>query len=138
MCNIPPSHPGIDNCQNKSLANTLKYNIGVFTKNKVATLDLPEVMEKNELHKKIMKDTTKGEPLMVKTYKAVLKHLKKKNKNMFRHITKAGQYFQDAMYIYMADFMDNELVPDTYTYTSTCMTTQNYSGYGKVKAINLT
>ena len=36
---------------------------------------------------------------------------------MFRHITKAGQYFQDAMYIYMADFMDNELVPDTYDYT---------------------
>ena len=64
-----------------------------------------------------MKDITKGEPLSAKTYKAVLKHLKNKNKNMFRHITKAGQYFQDAMYIYMADFMDNELVPDTYNYT---------------------
>ena len=36
---------------------------------------------------------------------------------MFRHITKAGQYFQDAMYIYMADFMNNEMVPDTYDYT---------------------
>ena len=32
---------------------------------------------------------------------------------MFRHLTKAGQYFQDAMHIYIADFMDNELVPDT-------------------------
>ena len=64
-----------------------------------------------------MNDTTKGEPLALETYKAVLKHLKKKKKNMFRHITKAGQYFQDAMYIYMADFMDNELVPDTYDYT---------------------
>ena len=36
---------------------------------------------------------------------------------MFCHITKAGQYFQDAMYIYMADFMNNEMVPDTYDYT---------------------
>ena len=48
-----------------------------------------------------MKDKTKGDPLSAKTYKAVLKHLKKKNKNTFHHITKAGQYFQDALYIYM-------------------------------------
>ena len=68
---------------------------------------MPEVISKNKLHEKIMKDTTKGEPLTVETYNT--------NKNMFRHITKAGQYFQDAMYIYMADF---------------------YSGYGKAKAIN--
>ena len=58
--------------ENEILAKTLKYNIGVLTKNKVATQDLPEVMEKNELHKKIMKDKTKGAPLSVKTYKAVL------------------------------------------------------------------
>ena len=64
-----------------------------------------------------MNDTTKGEPLALETYKAVLKHLKKKRKKKFRHITNAGQYFQDAMYIYMADFMDNELVPYTYDYT---------------------
>ena len=36
---------------------------------------------------------------------------------MFCTITKAGQYFQDAMLIYMADFMDKDLVPDTYDYT---------------------
>ena len=60
-----------------------------------------------------MKDKTKGALLTEKTYKSVLKHLKKKKK----YITKAGQYFQDAMYIYMADFMDNKLVPDTYHYT---------------------
>ena len=54
--------------------------------------------------------------LTYKTYKAVLKHLKKKNKNMYRHLTKAGQYFQDAD-VYMADFMDNKLMPDTYDYT---------------------
>ena len=46
-----------------------------------------------------MKDKTKGEPLSLKTYKAVLKHIKNRNKNMFRHINKAGQYFKDAMYI---------------------------------------
>ena len=68
--------------ENEILATTLKYNIGVLTKNKVATQDLPEVMEKNELHEEIMKDKTKGDPLSAKTYKAVLKHL------MFRHITK--------------------------------------------------
>ena len=36
---------------------------------------------------------------------------------MFHHITKVGQYFQDAMCIYMADFMANETVPDKYDYT---------------------
>ena len=72
---------------------------------------------KNKLHEKIIKDTTKGEPLNLETYKTVLKHLKNKNENMFLHITKAGQYFQDAMFIYMADFMENELVTDTYDYT---------------------
>ena len=64
-----------------------------------------------------MKDKTKGEPLSLKTYKAVLKHIKNKNKNMFCHINKAGQFFKDAMYIYMSNFMNNELVPDTYDYT---------------------
>ena len=31
--------------KNEILATTLKYNIGVLTKNKVATQDLPEVLE---------------------------------------------------------------------------------------------
>ena len=83
----------------------------------MATQDLPEVREKNIVHEEIMKDKTKGEPYSLKTYTAVLKHLKKKDKNMFRHINKAGQYFQDAMYIYMADFMNNEILPDTNDYT---------------------
>ena len=69
---------------------TLKYNIGVLTKNKVTEQDLPEVIRKNELHEKIMKDTTKGEPLTLETYKAVLKHVKKKKKNIFRHINQGG------------------------------------------------
>ena len=36
---------------------------------------------------------------------------------MFCHINKAGQFFNDAMYIYMSNLMNNELVPDTYDYT---------------------
>ena len=64
-----------------------------------------------------MKDKTKGERLSIKTYKAVLKHIKKKNKNMFRHINKAGEQFKHAMFVYMSHFMNNELVPDTYDYT---------------------
>ena len=39
------------------------------------------------------------------------------NKNMFRHTTKAGNDFQDAMFNYKADFVFNEMVPDTYYYT---------------------
>ena len=89
----------------------------MITKNKIAEQDIPEAVEKKILHEKIMKDTTKGEPLSVKTYKDVLKHLKNKNKNMFRHINKAGEEFQDAMFIYMGDFMAQEMVPNTYDYT---------------------
>ena len=48
--------------ENEILATTLKYNIGVLTKNKVATQDLPEVREKNVVHNDIMKDKTKGTP----------------------------------------------------------------------------
>ena len=76
-----------------------------------------------------MKDKTKGEPLSLKTYKAVLKHIKNKNKNMFRHINKAGELFKQAMYVYMSHFMNNELVPDTYDYT-------NFSVYGKARGAN--
>ena len=63
-----------------------------------------------------MNDTTKGEPLSMETYKTVLKHLKNEHKNMFHHNNKAGVYFQDAMFIYMADFMAQEMVPDMYDY----------------------
>ena len=84
---------------NEILSTTLKYNIGVLTKNKVAEQDLPEVINKNKLHEQEIYDTKKGEPLSVETYQAILKHLKNKNKYMFRHINKAGTHFQDT---YMA------------------------------------
>ena len=71
-----------------------------------------------------MKDTTKGEPLSDKTYRDVLKLLKRKNKKMFRNITKD---FQDAMFDYMADFIFNEMVPDTY---------ENCLVYGKARVAN--
>ena len=41
-----------------------------------------------------MNDTTKGEPLTVKTFKYVLTHLKNKNKKMYRHINRSGEQFQ--------------------------------------------
>ena len=90
----------------------------MLTKNKVAEQDIPEIKSKNEVHEQVMNDTTKGEPLSMETYKTVLEHLKNKNKNINTlNINKAGAYFQDAMFIYMADFMAKELVPDTYDYT---------------------
>ena len=46
--------------ENEILATTIKYNIGVLTKNKVTKQDMPEVISKNELKEKIMKDTTKA------------------------------------------------------------------------------
>ena len=57
---------------------------------------------------------------------------------MFRHINKAGQYFQDAMYIYMGDFMANEMVPDTYdTYDYTKLFgLWNGKGKGKTTKIS--
>ena len=33
--------------------------------------------------------------------------IKKENKNMVRHINKAGEDFKDAMFGYMADFIFN-------------------------------
>ena len=36
---------------------------------------------------------------------------------MFRHITKAGQDFQDAIFDYMADLIYHETVPERYDYT---------------------
>ena len=37
---------------------------------------------------------------------------------MFRHINKAGELFKQAMFKHMSNFMNNELVPDTYDYTT--------------------
>ena len=71
--------------KNEILATKLKYNIGVLTKNKVAKQDLPEVCEKNILHEEIMSDQTKGEPLSLETYTAVLKDIKKK-KEKRKHV----------------------------------------------------
>ena len=44
----------------------ISSNIGVLTRNKVATQDLPEVREKNIVHEDIMKNKTKGEPVSIK------------------------------------------------------------------------
>ena len=36
---------------------------------------------------------------------------------MFKHINKVGEEFKDAMFEYLADFILNEFVPETYDYT---------------------
>ena len=46
--------------ENKILATTLKYNIGVVTKNNIAQQDIAEAIEKKPLHKTVMNNTTKG------------------------------------------------------------------------------
>ena len=100
---------------------TLKYNIGVLTKNKVQEQDMDATKAKQQTHERIMNEENKkyGEPLKDKTYRKVLKHLKKKNKKMFRHITKAGMDFQDAIFDYMADFIYHETVPERWNGIST-------------------
>ena len=62
--------------ENKILEATLQYNIGVLTKNKVAKQDIKEVKEKTEEHERIMKGGKNGEKLQLKTWKAVVKHIK--------------------------------------------------------------
>ena len=96
--------------ENEILEATLQYNIGVLTKNKVAKQDMDEVKEKTEEHDRIMKGEKTGDKLNIKTWRAVLKHIKKKNKNMFRHLNKAGEVFKYAVYIFVSHLMNNELV----------------------------
>ena len=80
--------------ENEILAATLQYNVGVLTKNKVADQDKKEVDEKLALHEEIMSRKTKGENLSLETWHAVVKHIKQKNKNMFRHLNKGGENFK--------------------------------------------
>merc|ERR1711892_1510108 len=79
--------------ENEILSATLQYNIGVLRK-------------------------TKGEDLSVDTWQAVLKHIKQKNKNMFRHLNKGGDKFKYAMYMFMSHLINNDMVPETYDYTT--------------------
>ena len=59
---------------------TLKYNVGVLTKNKVQQQDMEATKVKQQIHDRIMNEETKkyGEPLTDKTYRKVLKHLKRR------------------------------------------------------------
>ena len=58
-------------------------------------------------------DKKETDTLEYTTWKILLKHLKKQNKNMFKQIIKVGDKFKDAMFEYMVDFMAQETVPDT-------------------------
>ena len=79
---------------------TLGYNVKVLTKNPV-TPEQKEEVTKQAKHKNnimVKNDKRYAEPLKVETWSKVLKYLKKKNKNMFRHITKPGMDFQDNVF----------------------------------------
>ena len=67
-------------------------------------------------------ESMQKEPLSGKTYRDFLGHLQQRNTKMFRHITKEGQDFQDAMLDYMSDYM-----------FQTLMTIQNSSASGRAR-----
>ena len=51
------------------------------------------------------------------TFETVQTQLKLKDKKMYKHITKAGEKFQKAMFKYYEPLINNEQVPETYNYT---------------------
>ena len=48
------------------------------------------------------------------TYETVLKRLTLKDKKMYKHITKAGEQFQIAMFKYYEPLINLELILETY------------------------
>ena len=86
---IEPKHKPAERCaifdpvtnelitdENEILSTTLKYNIGVLTKDKVAEQDLPEFEEQNKPHEWVINDTSKGRTTSCKKVQEVLKYLK--------------------------------------------------------------
>ena len=51
------------------------------------------------------------------TFETVLKRLILKDKKMYKHITKAGEKFQLAMFKYYEPLINQELVPENYNHT---------------------
>ena len=65
-----------------------------------------------------METDNKGEnKLEYSNFETVLTRLKLKDKKMYKHITKAGDKFQKAMFKYYDPLVNNEQVPETYNYT---------------------
>ena len=62
-------------------------------------------------------DNKDQDKLEFSTYETVLKRLTLKDKKMYKHITKAGEQFQIAMFKYYEPLINQELVPETYNYT---------------------
>ena len=97
------------------LKAALNYNIGLLTKNTVQPQDLNEAGKSNiytsqqwQAKRKELQNHLKGKHIGMYSHSS-----KEINKKMFRQITKAGMDFQDAMFDYMADFIFNEMVPET-------------------------
>ena len=97
---------------------TLEHNIKILTKNKARPEDKELNEEKLKTHKSIMAlDNKDDNPLEYKTYETVLGRLTLKDKKMYKHITKAGDKFQKAMFKYYEPLVNLEQVPETYNYT---------------------
>ena len=62
-------------------------------------------------------DNKDQDKLEFSTYETVLNRLKLKDKKMYKHITKASEKFQLAMFKYYEPLINLEQVPETYNYT---------------------
>ena len=62
-------------------------------------------------------DNKDDNPLEYSTFETVLGRLTQKDKHMYKHITRAGEKFQQAMFKYYEPLVNLEQVPETYNYT---------------------
>ena len=109
---------------------TLEHNIKILTKNQPRPEDKELNEQKLKTHNTIIENDNKNENLLeYSTFETVLTHLKLKDKKMYKHITKAGEKFQKAMFKYYEPLVNSEQVPETYNYT-------NFLVYGKAKAVS--
>ena len=90
----------------------------IFLKNQARPEDKELNEQKLRTHNIIMETDNKNEnKLEYSTFETVLTRLKLKDKKMYKHITKAGEKFQKAMFKYYEPLVNNEQVPETYNYT---------------------
>ena len=97
---------------------SLEHNLKILTKNTAQPQDKELDEQKLATHNMIMEaDNKDQDKLEFSTYETVLKRLTLKDKKMYKHITKAGEQFQIAMFKYYEPLINLELVPETYNYT---------------------
>ena len=95
---------------------SLEHNLQILKKKRPQDMELDE--HKLDTHNMIMETDNKDQDkLEFSSYEAVLKQLTLKDKKMYKHITKAGEQFQIAMFKYYKPLINLEQVPETYKYT---------------------